>query len=84
MYIQRPAKLLFRHDDAWSRYLDKHGDTLRDWTKLSVKRMLACGTCAMGMRRYCCSSPDCTHSRFLCQACKSKACSSCGLKGTKQ
>ncbi|HBY9625528.1 TPA: IS91 family transposase, partial [Klebsiella pneumoniae] len=33
---------------------------------------------------YCCSSPDCTHSRFLCQTCKSKACSSCGLKGTEQ
>lgn len=46
--------------------------------------MLACGTCAMGVRRYCCASPDCTHSRFFCQSCKSKACSSCGLKATEQ
>ena len=38
----------------------------------------------MGVRRYCCSSPDCTHSRFLCQTCKSRACSSCGLKATEQ
>ncbi|MFT2793910.1 IS91 family transposase, partial [Serratia sp. T13T92] len=84
MYIPRPAKLLFQHDDGWSRYLDKHGDTLSDWTKLAVERMLACGTCAMGVRRYCCASPDCTHARFFCQSCKSKACSSCGLKATEQ
>ncbi|KKF35901.1 IS91 family transposase [Erwinia tracheiphila] len=84
MYIPRPAKLLFQHDDGWERFLDKNGHQLSDWTKLSVERMLACGTCAMGVRRYCCSSPDCTHSRFLCQSCKSKACSSCGLKGTEQ
>ncbi|WP_230458165.1 MULTISPECIES: hypothetical protein [Serratia] len=47
MYIPRPAKLLFQHDDGWSRYLDKHGDALSDWTKLAVERMLACG---MGVR----------------------------------
>nr|WP_246067527.1 transposase zinc-binding domain-containing protein [Arsenophonus nasoniae] len=46
--------------------------------------MLACSTCAMGVRRYCCSSPECSHSRFFCQTCKSKACSACGLKGTEQ
>ena len=84
MYIPRPAKLLFQHDDGWSRYLDKHGDALSDWTKLAVERMLACGTSAMGVRRYCCASPDCTHSRFFCQSCKSRACSSCGLKATEQ
>ncbi|MEN4170952.1 transposase [Serratia marcescens] len=38
----------------------------------------------MGVRRYCCASPDCTHARFFCQSCKSKACSSCGLKATEQ
>nr|WP_272682069.1 transposase zinc-binding domain-containing protein [Providencia sp. PROV129] len=38
----------------------------------------------MGVRRYCCSSPECTHSRFFCQTCKSKAYSACGLKGTEQ
>ncbi|WP_149571799.1 IS91 family transposase, partial [Serratia nevei] len=84
MYIPRPAKLLFQHDDGWSLYLDKHGHTLSDWTKLAVERMLACGTCAMGVRRYCCASPDCTHALFFCQSCKSKACSSCGLKATEQ
>ncbi|CAH0304610.1 hypothetical protein SRABI13_04513 [Erwinia aphidicola] len=81
MYIPRPAKLLFQHNDGWSRYLDKHGDALSDWARLAVERMLACG---MGVRRYCCASPGCTHSRFFCQSCKSKACSACGMKSTEQ
>ncbi|EHT97891.1 transposase zinc-binding domain-containing protein [Pantoea stewartii] len=46
--------------------------------------MLACGTTEMGVRRFCCASPDCTHSRFFCQSCKSKACSACGFKATEQ
>ncbi|MDR5617931.1 MAG: hypothetical protein RAM39_12620 [Arsenophonus sp.] len=24
----------------------------------------------MGVRRYCCASHDCSHSRFFCQSCK--------------
>jgi len=46
--------------------------------------MLACGTTAIGGKRYCCASPDCTHSRFFCQSCRSKACSACGFKATEQ
>lgn len=84
MYIPRPAKLLFTVDDGWNRYLEKHGDSISQWTRLCVERMLACGTCAMGVRRYCCASPECTHSRFFCQSCKSKACSACGMKSTGQ
>ncbi|WP_338505645.1 IS91 family transposase [Erwinia aphidicola] len=84
MYIPRPAKLLFTVDDGWNRYLEKHGDSISQWTRLCVERMLACGTCAMGVRRYFCASPDCTHSRFFCQSCKSKACSACGMKSTEQ
>jgi len=84
MYIPRPAKLLFALDDGWNRFLGKYGDSISDWTKLSVERMLTCGTCAMGVRRYCCASPDCTHARFFCQSCKSKGCSACGMKATEQ
>jgi hypothetical protein len=82
MYIPRPAKLLFQYDDGWNRFIENnHVD---EWQLLCVEKMLACGTCAMGLRRYCCSSPDCTHSRFFCQSCKSKACSACGMKSTEQ
>lgn len=82
MYIPRPAKLLFQYDDGWNRFIDNN--TIDEWQLLCVEKMLACSTCAMGVRRYCCSSPECTHSRFFCQSCKSKACSACGLKGTEQ
>ncbi len=51
MYIPRPAKLLFTVDDGWNRYLEKHGDSVSQWTRLAVERMLACGTCAMGVGR---------------------------------
>ena len=84
MYIPRPAKLLFNVDDGWNRYLDKHGDSVSLWTRLCVERMLDCGTCAMGVRRYCCTSSGCTHSRFFCQSCKSKVCSAWGMKSTEQ
>ncbi|HGN0870405.1 TPA: transposase zinc-binding domain-containing protein [Providencia alcalifaciens] len=78
MYIPSPAKLLFQYDDGWDRFIENnHVD---EWQLLCVEKMLACSTCAMGVRRYCCSSPECTHSRFFCQTCKSKACSACGLQ----
>ncbi|MDM4859344.1 transposase zinc-binding domain-containing protein (plasmid) [Escherichia coli] len=81
MYIPRPTKLLFQYDDGWNRFIDNN--PVDEWQLLCVEKMLACSTCAMGVRRYCCSSPECTHSRFFCQTCKSKACSACGLKGTR-
>lgn len=84
MYIPRPAKLLFQIDNGWERFLMKHGDSVSEWTKSVVERMLACGTGAMGIRRYCCSSPDCSHSRYFCQSCKSKGCSACDMKATEQ
>lgn len=84
MYIPRPAKLLFTVNDGRNSFLEKFGDSVSPWTRLCVERMLACGTTEMGVRRFCCSSPDCTHSRFFCQTCKSKACSSCGFKATEQ
>jgi len=52
MYIPRPAKLLFTVDDGWNRYLEKHGDNISQWTRLSVERMLTCGSYAMGVRRW--------------------------------
>ncbi|MCE7489050.1 transposase [Klebsiella sp. JB_Kp008] len=81
MYIPRPAKLLLTVDDGWNRYIGSNGDRVTPWTRLCVERMLACSTTAMGVKR---SSPGCTHSRFFCQSCKSKACSAWGHKATEQ
>ena len=56
MYIPRPAKLLFQYDDGWNRFIDNN--PVDEWQLLCAEKMLACSTCAMGVRRYCCSSPD--------------------------
>lgn len=41
MYVPRPAKLLFTIDDGWNKFLEKFGDSVSPWTRLSVERMLA-------------------------------------------
>nr|WP_245677450.1 transposase zinc-binding domain-containing protein [Candidatus Arsenophonus triatominarum] len=46
--------------------------------------MLACSTGAMGIRRYCCASLYCPHTKYFCQSCKSKGCNACGMKATEQ
>ncbi|MGL4352479.1 MAG: transposase zinc-binding domain-containing protein [Shewanella sp.] len=45
--------------------------------------MLACGTGAIGVRRYCCASAHCSHTKYFCQSCKSKGYSACGMKATE-
>nr|WP_282550924.1 MULTISPECIES: transposase zinc-binding domain-containing protein [Providencia] len=82
MYIPRPAKLLSQYNDAWNHLIENN--YVDEWQGLSAEKMFACGTWAMGVRRYCCQSPDCSHSRFFCQSCKSKACSAWGMKATEQ
>ncbi|ECH8735051.1 transposase, partial [Salmonella enterica subsp. enterica] len=84
MYIPRPAKLLFLIDDGWGKLLTQYGNAIPEWTQLVVERMLACGTPAMGLRRYCCASPHCTHTKYICYSCKGKGCSACGMKATEQ
>ncbi|WP_447214665.1 transposase zinc-binding domain-containing protein [Citrobacter pasteurii] len=84
MYIPRPAKLLFTVDDAWNQLLDKFGDSVTPKTRLCAERMLACGPPLWVFAAIAASSPECTHFRFFCQSCKSKACSSCGFKTTEQ
>lgn len=84
MYIPRPAKLLFQIDDGWGKLLDKHGHSIPAWTQLVIERMLACGTPTMGSRRYCCTSPHCSHTKYICRSCKGEGCSACGMKATEQ
>ncbi|WP_412104911.1 hypothetical protein [Vibrio mediterranei] len=38
----------------------------------------------MGAKHYYCGTPDCQHTKVICQSCKTKACSSCGTKSTEQ
>ncbi|HFQ9142146.1 TPA: hypothetical protein ACHTOV_004668 [Enterobacter cancerogenus] len=41
MFIPHPAKLLFTVDDGWNKFLDSNSDSIIQWTRLSVERMLA-------------------------------------------
>jgi len=83
MHPLRPAKLFFTVNNGWNLFPENFGDSVSSWTLLCIERMLAFSACAMSVRRYCCASPDCTPSRFFCQSCKSKACSSCGMQATE-
>jgi hypothetical protein len=84
MHIPSPAKRLLQIDDDWGPLLAKHGNVVPEWTKLLVELMLACGTRAMGVRCYCWASDHCSHTQYVCQRCKSKGCSACGMKATEQ
>ncbi|WP_246067567.1 hypothetical protein [Arsenophonus nasoniae] len=57
----------------------KYGDSVSSWTSLSVERMLACGTCAMGVSAIVALRLIVLTAVFFCRSCRSKACSSCGF-----
>ena len=46
--------------------------------------MLSCGTYLMGSMHYACENPSCSHSKVICQTCKSRFCNSCGQKATER
>lgn len=45
---------------------------------------MACGTTLMGYTQWCCSSPDCCHTKKVCFRCKSRSCPRCGVKAGAQ
>ncbi len=73
MHIPRPEKLLFQIDDGWGQLFAKHGNVVHEWTKLVVERMLACGTGAMGVRRYGCILPTVLTPNTSAKVVKAKA-----------
>lgn len=77
-------KLLFEKDNAWEKVLWRHAQTFSLWQITCVERMLACGSNLMGAKHYDCDTPNCPHTKVICQSCKTKACSSCGTKSTEQ
>ncbi|HHP0489112.1 TPA: IS91 family transposase [Vibrio harveyi] len=83
-FIPRATKLLFEKDNAWEKVLWKHAQTFSLWQITCVERMLACGSNMMGAKHYDCGTPNCPHTKVICQSCKTKACSSCGTKSTEQ
>ena len=83
MHPNKPLKDLFSKNNAWLTYLNQHIGPVRDAVIENVTKMLACGTAALGSRKYTCSNDNCTHTKYIHQTCKSRACNSCGTKATE-
>lgn len=84
MHPDKPIKKLFNSKRNWSKYLDKHLPELRKVVIENVTKMLHCGSAAFGSKEYRCSDGDCTHLKYIHQTCKSRFCSSCGIKATER
>lgn len=84
MHADKPIKQLFNRHHNWQKYLDKHYPDIRQVVIENVTKMLSCGTAAFGSKEYQCSNGDCTHRKYIHQTCKSRFCSSCGVKATER
>ena len=84
MFLDKPIRELFRTNHNWFTYLNNNKDNLREVVIENVTKMMNCATSIYGSRHYTCSHPNCTHSKYIHQTCKSRACSSCGMKATEQ
>ncbi|WP_444812725.1 transposase zinc-binding domain-containing protein, partial [Vibrio jasicida] len=65
-------------------YLSKHISEIREVVVDNVTRMVACGSSSMGSRLYKCKNSGCTYTKNFNQTCKSRACSSCGVKSIER
>ncbi|ARR10453.1 transposase (plasmid) [Vibrio campbellii] len=81
MHLRAPRQL-FSRNSTWAIYLSKHNSEIRD--VVVVTRMMTCGSASMGARLYKCKNSGCTYTKYLNQSCKSRACSSCGVKSTER
>ncbi len=66
------------------RPLRQHQSEIREVVIDNVTRMIACGSAGMGSRLYQCKNSACTYTKYLTPRCKSRACSSCGVKSTER
>ncbi|XEV12241.1 transposase (plasmid) [Vibrio alginolyticus] len=80
----RPLRQLFTRNGTWAIHLSQHQSEIREVVIDNVTRMIACGSAYMGSRLYKCKNSDCTYTKYLNQSCKSRACSSCGVKSTER
>ena len=71
--------------NRWLNWLEKQPeDSVRPVVIESVTKIMACGTTLMGYTQWCCSSPDCCHTKKVCFRCKSRSCPRCGVKAGAQ
>ncbi|EJL19584.1 putative transposase [Shigella sonnei str. Moseley] len=66
---------IFQQGNRWLNWLEKQPEgAVRPVVIESVTKIMACGTTLMGYTQWCCSSPDCCHTKKVCFRCKSRSC----------
>ncbi|EOT3319021.1 IS91-like element IS91 family transposase, partial [Escherichia coli] len=76
---------IFQQGNRWLNWLEKQPEgSVRPVVTESVTKIMACGTTLMGYTQWCCSSPDCCHTKKVCFRCKSRSCPHCGVKAGAQ
>ncbi|EMX37601.1 transposase zinc-binding domain protein [Escherichia coli P0299917.1] len=62
---------IFQQGNRWLNWLEKQPEgSVRPVVTESVTKIMACGTTLMGYTQWCCSSPDCCHTKKVCFRCK--------------
>lgn len=81
MQIFRGKKLIKQIlTDHWDSFANEHADRIRPAIYKNVAKVLRCGTEDMGFHVYHC--PECGVEKKVPHTCKSRFCSSCGVKQT--
>ncbi len=76
---------IFQQGNRWLNWLEKQPEgSVRPVVIESVTKIMACGTTLIGYTQWCCSSPDCCHTKKVCFRCKSRSCPHCGVKAGAQ
>ncbi|SGY87097.1 ISPsy3, transposase [Moritella viscosa] len=84
MHPNKPLKNLFDKNNASLTYLNQHIGLVHDAVIENVTKILACGTAVFGSRKYASSNNNCTHTKYIHQTCKSRACNSSCIKATER
>jgi Putative transposase/Transposase zinc-binding domain len=83
MAVKYTIKQILLSNNNWWNFYKKYGDKLRIAIVISITKLLSCKNIIRGYHEYHCSNPKCSHVKRVLHTCKSKACSSCGIKATK-
>lgn len=76
-------KSILTHNENWWTFFTKHKHLIRTAITTNIVRWLSCGLTIRGYQEFCCSNPQCSHTKKVPFTCKSRACSSCGKKATE-
>jgi len=76
-------KQILLTNQNWWNFYEKYECKIRVSIVYCIIKLLSCKTAILGYKKYACSNPDCSNSKYVPHTCKCKACSSCGKKATE-